>query len=190
MACKKTFLKGSFPVRCIPSMTILTPREENYDQFRRAGGERFKFAKLPGQPKTENGNRPEENHVSKTSESCSTRILAGSTLGYFARASDIAHSGDFAAIQLDESSQTLKMNNKKITYVWPRLSIDNYQEGRTPMPPPQLSRNAPVMNVLQPSEPGITVNGRQQLQFPITNNFHGLLSHRFAIDPPETDLGW
>jgi hypothetical protein len=32
-----------------------------------------------GQPMTENGNRPEENHVSRTSGSCSSLIFSGAT---------------------------------------------------------------------------------------------------------------
>mmetsp|Transcript_47441 Transcript_47441/g.122763 ORF Transcript_47441/g.122763 Transcript_47441/m.122763 type:complete len:343 (-) Transcript_47441:330-1358(-) len=52
------------------------------------------------------------------------------------------------------------------------------------MSPPKLARNAPVLDVLEPSEPSILVDGGHDVQTAITSGITCLLGHILAVNPP------
>mmetsp|Transcript_6419 Transcript_6419/g.15541 ORF Transcript_6419/g.15541 Transcript_6419/m.15541 type:complete len:203 (+) Transcript_6419:749-1357(+) len=102
MACRNTCENGTSPHSSMPIMTIrATQKKRMSEPVSRSvlGKNALKSAwLLSGHPTVENGNSPEENHVSSTSSSWMMRRVAACS-GNFSLAMAIASSMVFATIQ-------------------------------------------------------------------------------------------
>ncbi len=110
-----------------------------------------------GQPKTVNGRRPEENHVSSTSVSCVSLCGAALQAGFGRTAGD----GDLLARAAVPCGNAVA--------------------------PPELARNAPVVDVAHPLEVGLRVHLRGELNVALADGGDGLVCER--LDPDEPLLG-
>lgn len=121
---------------------------------------------LSGQPMIENGQSPEENHVSRTSSSCSS-VNGSPAARTFARS--------VASSRLRPTTQFLPSLASKIvssrlylqrSYTYLLVaSFDPNEICGTPVPPPKLTGYTPVLDALQPSIPFILRLFRGDVEF-------------------------
>ena len=52
------------------------------------------------------------------------------------------------------------------------------------MTPPKLPRNAPVSRIREPIIPDFGLKGRQNLEFSVGDDLHGVGGHPVAVDEP------
>ena len=99
---------------------------------------------------------PEENHVSSTSSSCS-KVNFAPPASFSARSVASSKSRptthDLPSVLYDGHIVEASKGERKVSTYILLLSLDTHEIRRTAMAPPELTRNTPVLGVLQPSEP-------------------------------------
>ena len=107
-----------------------------------------------GQPNTEKGSRPDENQVSSTSVSCSMCVAAA-----------VAH----------DSGRLARHRDFAAGCAMPR---------RNAMTPPELARDAPVVDVAHPLEVGLRVLLRRKVDVALFDRGNCLVGQRLNLDEP------
>lgn len=123
---------------------------------------------LLGQPWIEKGQSPLENQVSSTSSSCSnSNVLPGNLISAFACASSRVRPETQNSPLNRYGSRTINfsiLEREKETHIL--LDTDDSDKvSRSTMSPPDLSRDTPVLRIVQPSEPFCSRVVRSNLEF-------------------------
>ena len=158
---------------------------------------------------TENGNKPDENQVSRTSSSRSSKsssALKPKRLIAFSLASCQFAKHVFSWIRSKEratekarkpafltSSERATTHRSLFAMSFLSMLVSPFfggKPGRNLMPPPQLTTDTPIPNVFEPLEPSLFVLGWNNFEVPVPHRFHGSLGHVITIHIPLWSNHW